>query len=382
MRRKQLPLPIHALTKFFGPAAESLSTSLSDSSVRAYRGTIRHFLVYLATQYSEVHSLDQLRRDPHLLGWLALLRSRTPPRTAISRASYVIYLRRILEELAWAQQLPTLAHLLVPDDVPQREHYLPRPLTQEQDHRIQQELWRRNDFHSTVLLLLRYTGMRIGECIDLSVDCLRTVAPEQWALHVPLGKLKTERLIPVDPLVCQLVDRLRSLRPADTPHSGSLLLPRSRGRSILPLKLRAALQNAAAAVGITSRIVPHQFRHTYATELLRAGVTLAAVVKLLGHKSPNMTLHYLEITQADLQREYHLARNHPRHLVPSPPTPRAVPASADPSAILDSLQSAQYVMEMFRRTLPDGSARRLLDRLANRLAKIAAQIRQLNPTGE
>jgi hypothetical protein len=95
-----------------------------------------------------------------------------------------------------------------------------------------------------------------------------------------------------------------------------------------------------------------------------------------------MTLQYLEITQADLQREYHLARTHPRHLVPSPPTPRAVPASADPTAILDSLQSAQYVMEMFRRTLPDGSTRRLLDRLANRLIKIVSQIRELKPTGE
>jgi hypothetical protein len=37
-------------------------------------------------------------------------------------------------------------------------------------------------------------------------------------------------------------------------------------------------------------------------------------------------------------------------------------------------------MEMFRRTLPEGSDRRLLDRLANRLTKIAAQIRKLNPT--
>jgi site-specific recombinase XerD len=382
MRSKQLPLPIHPLTKFLWPAAESVSTSLSESSIRGYRATIRHFLVFLGAQHPQVRSLDQLRRDPHLLGWLSLLRSRNPPRSAISRARYVIYLRRMLEELAWTQQLPPLAHLLVPDDVPRRERCLPRPLTLEQDQLIQQELWRRNDFNSNVLLLLRHTGMRIGEGIDLSVDCLRTVGPDQWAIHVPLGKLKTERWVPVDSLVCQLVERIRSLRPPDAPHTGRLLLPRGRGRYMLPLKLRAALQDAAAAVGITARIVPHQFRHTYATEMLRAGVTLAAVVKLLGHKSPHMTLHYLEITQADLQREYHLARAHPRHLVPSLPTPLPAAASLDPAGILHSLQSAQHVMEMFRRTLPEGSDRRLLDRLANRLTKIAAQIRKLNPTEE
>ncbi len=41
--------------------------------------------------------------------------------------------------------------------------------------------------------------------------------------------------------------------------------------------------------------------------MLRAGVSFAAVIKLLGHKSPHMTLEYLEITQQDFQREFHLA---------------------------------------------------------------------------
>jgi integrase len=292
----------------------------------------------------------------------------------------VIHLRRMLEELAWTQQLPALAHLLVPDDIPRGDHCLPRPLTPEKDQLIQQELLRRNDFTSNVLLLIRHTGMRIGECIDLSVDCLRAVGPDQWAIHVPLGKLKTERWVPVDSLVCQLVERLRSMRSPDAPSTGRLRLSGSRGIYMLPRKLRNALRDVATAAGISARIVPHQMRHTYATEMLRAGVTLAAVMKLLGHKSPHMTLHYLEITQADLQREYHLARAHPRHLVPSPPAPLAAsPASLDPTGILSSLQSAQHVIEMFRRTLPEGFSRRLLDRLTNRLTKIIAEIRKLDP---
>jgi len=48
-------------------------------------------------------------------------------------------------------------------------------------------------------LLIRHTGMRIGECADLSFDGLRAIGPNQWAVHVPLGKLKTERMVPVDP---------------------------------------------------------------------------------------------------------------------------------------------------------------------------------------
>jgi integrase len=378
MKRKRIPLPAHPLTKFFQPAAESVTTSLGDASITSYRGTVRHFLTYLGGQYPEVHSLNQLRRDPHILGWLALLRSHNPPLAAITRANYVIYLRRMLEELAWTQQLPALAHLLGRDDVPRKEHRLPRPLTPEQDQLIQQELLRRNDFVSNVLLLLRHTGMRIGECVDLSFDCLRPLGPEQWAIHVPLGKLKTERWVPVDSMVCQLVERIRSLRPPTAPKAGRLLLPRPRGRCVLIRKLRAALQEVVSAVGIPVRIVPHQFRHTYGTEMLRAGVSFAAVIKLLGHKSPHMTLEYLEITQQDLQREFHLALSHPRHLAPSPTISSGPLPRPDLTSLIDSLTVAQHVLEMYRRTLA-ADAPRLLARLARRLVKILADARKLNP---
>jgi hypothetical protein len=77
------------------------------------------------------------------------------------------------------------------DDCPRRERKIPRPLTAEHDQLLQHELVRRNDLASNVLLLLRHTGMRIGECVDLSLDCLRAGVPGEWAIHVPLGKMKT-----------------------------------------------------------------------------------------------------------------------------------------------------------------------------------------------
>jgi hypothetical protein len=150
-------------------------------------------------------------------------------------------------------------------------------------------------------------------------------------------------------------------------------------REIETRRTRAALQDAATAAGIKARIVPHQFRHTYASEMLRAGVSLPAVVKLLGHKSPRMTLQYLEITQQDLQREYHLARTQPRHLAPAPrAVSSASPPSADLLSLLDSLRTTQYVLEMFRRSVAETSRRRLLDRLANRLVKIVTEAKKLN----
>lgn len=127
----------HPLAKPFQRTVVSLTTSLSPSSVAQYHGTVRHFLAYLGAQYPQARSLKQLRRDPHLLGWLAQLWSHTPPLAKATRASHVIRLRRLLEHLASTQQLPALAYLLGGDDIPRQDEYLPRPLAPEQDQLIQ-----------------------------------------------------------------------------------------------------------------------------------------------------------------------------------------------------------------------------------------------------
>jgi hypothetical protein len=120
-------------------------------------------------------------------------------------------------------------------------------------------------------------------------------------------------------------------------------------------------------------------RHTYGTEMVRAGVGFAAVMKLLGHTSPRMTMRYVDVTLTDLQREFELARSKPRHLAPQPKTSLA-PLRTGLDGLIDSLLGAQHVMEMFRRSLPNGSARSRLLRLSKRLIKILAEIRKLPTT--
>ena len=262
--RQKFPLPRNPMAPLFQRAAESLTTSLTADSEHYYQRTGHHFLNYLDAQHPRVRSLRQLRRDPHILDWLNLLRSHQPPLAKVTYAHYVIRLRRIFEELAWTKGIPLLTRLIRSDDIPSADRCLPRPLTSEQDRLIQQELLRRDDLVGNALLLLRHTGMRIGECLDLPLDCLRHISHDQWAVHVPLGKLRTERLVPVDSFVCGIVHRLRLLCHPDKNRAARFLLPRPQGRMTLGCQLRRSLHQIAAAVGIKSRIVPHQFRH-YAT---------------------------------------------------------------------------------------------------------------------
>ena len=131
---------------------------------------------------------------------------------------------------AWTAQLPDLAHLIRREDNPPIPQRLPRPLTAEQDRLIQQEALRRNDLPVNVFQLLRHTGMRIGECADVAYDCVHLVGPGRWAIHVHLGKLKTERMVPVDSFVCELVQRLRFFRSFDPLPADDLLLARHSRR--------------------------------------------------------------------------------------------------------------------------------------------------------
>jgi integrase len=207
----------------------------------------------LQDDYPAVCSLNQLRRDPHILGWFAHLRSQTPPLAPAVYVCRLLFLRSILEELPWTAQLPDLTHLIRREDIPRIPQRLPRPLTAEQDRLIQQELLRRNDMPANVFLLLRHTGMRIGECADLSYDCLHNVGPDRWAIHVPLGKLKTERMVPVDSFVCELVHRLRFFRSFDPLPADGRLLARHSGEQTLVKQPRPYLYDVSAAVGISTR---------------------------------------------------------------------------------------------------------------------------------
>jgi site-specific recombinase XerD len=115
--------------------------------------------------------------------------------------------------------------------------------------------------------------MRIGECADLSCDCLRSTGPHQWAVHVPLGKLKTERMLPVDRFVCAIVQPWAFFRSLDPLPADGKLLARPPTQQARVRQLRDYLHQVCHALGLSTRIVPHQLRHTYATERLRAGVS-------------------------------------------------------------------------------------------------------------
>src|SRR6516165_7806235 len=129
----------------------------------------------------------------------------------------------------------------------------------------------------------------------------------------------------------RILDRillLRSLfRPSQSEKPPGYLLPRrGRSRHTWIAIHRKTLANAARTAVCTTAVTPHRLRHTFATTMLRLGVSLPALMQLLGHKDIHMTLLYLDVTQQDLQREFHSARQKAASLHPIPklPLPQAI----------------------------------------------------------
>ena len=355
-----------------------LSTTLRPGTMTHYRCVARHFLTYLRTTFPHLGQLSQLRRDPHLLGWFRCLCQHHPPLCNATRTNYLLWLRRLLQDLA--QNSPALPlDLIRSEDFPPPARYLPRPLSPPEDQRLQQELRRTDDLAANALLLIRATGIRIGECIDLPLDCLRQVGPDQWALHVPLGKLHTERLVPADAEVRRIVARILTLRasalPAPLAEAEGLLLPRCGRHHPWFSPLRSTLAKAAKRAGCSGRVGPHRLRHSFATEMVRLGVSLPALMQLLGHKDIRMTLQYVQVTQQDLQREFHQARQRAAqpHPLPELLLPPRIP-NADLPGIRQALAATRHLLEMYSRQLGDTKAKRKLRRLDRRLLAVASQL--------
>jgi Phage integrase family len=119
-------------------------------------------------------------------------------------------------------------------------------------------------------------------------------------------------MVPIDAESLDLVDRIIDLRC----HGRPMPHPRCRrpaqflfthhGRRLSQNAVRAELDRAARIAGL-DHITPHQLRHTYATALVNAGVSLQALMVLLGHMSAEMSLRYGRLFDTTVRAEYERA---------------------------------------------------------------------------
>jgi site-specific recombinase XerD len=380
-----------SMDKILEAQIQVLATTWRPKTVRCYRYCAHNFLAYLHTTFPRLHKLSQLRRDPHLLAWFRFLCQQYPSPGNMTRHLHLLTVRRLLRDLA-NQGHPVTPDLIRREDFPPSDHYLPKPLSLEEDQQLQQQLRLADTLEVNALRLMRATGVRISECIHLPLDCLQQIGEQRVALHVPLGKLHSERLVPVDEETQRIVARMVELgnlprvgrwRRAPTPVPGAqaFLLPRYWQPETWYDVLHNTLRDMARAAGCTGRVNPHRLRHSFATEMVRLGVSLPALMQMMGHRDIRMTLRYVEVVQLDLQREFHRARQNTASLysIPQLPLPSSTaPTRVDLAAIRQSIAATHHLLQLIQLQLED-KTRRKLRRLTQRLLNIDHELDHLTP---
>jgi integrase len=315
---------------------ERLRATLSVATVSGRATRLAQFGQHLARVDPALGSIADLDRRRHIETYLTAVANAKRhvddmPITIEERRSRIIAVHCFLNDIGqWGWPEAPDRRLIFPRDTPRRPQPLPRYLPAETDRRLSEALSRSTEtLAANALLLARATGLRIGELVDLELDCVHEVPGQGAWLKVPLGKLNTERMVPLDDHAVVIVDRIAAARSAGRslphPRDGRLVdfLLTHHGRRVTAYALRGTLQRAATSAGIDP-VTPHQLRHTYATALINAGVSLQALMALLGHSSAEMSLRYGRLfdatVRADYERALTLAKERLGPVLPEAPT--------------------------------------------------------------
>jgi site-specific recombinase XerD len=265
---------------------------------------LRSFAAFLAEAASPVSSLDQVTRR-HVEAfkpWLAARPGQNKPRVTTATIAHRLGTLRMffarIDEWGWDEAPPRVP--MFPGDLPRQDHPLPKALDDATAAKLLRAAQsdRRMLIRVTVEMLLR-TGLRVSEYTSLPADAVVHIGAGPW-LHVPVGKLREDRYLPLHPQLVTLIDDYRARHvPAGHP----LLLPRENGRPLDRHTVTRMINKAGAAAGLP-HIHPHQLRHTLATQAINRGMSLEAIAALLGHRSLDMTLRYAKIASRTVADEY------------------------------------------------------------------------------
>ncbi len=193
--------------------------------------------------------------------------------------------------------------------------YIPEEVWQQ----LSEHLFRLPETLQRMVLVIRATGLRIGELLNLPLDCLRQRG-QQWRLRFLTEKYKTIDEIPIcEELVIIIQEQQKYVRQhfGDSYHN---LFDSNRRSSSYEYKSApkvmslssfnnwlnklAKEQNICTKDGQIWHFSSHQFRRTLATVMTNAGVRDLIIQKYLRHRSPDMQNHYKHLFKEVLGGEY------------------------------------------------------------------------------
>lgn len=148
------------------------------------------------------------------------------------------------------------------------------------------------------------TGARVYEISNIKKECIDL---NSGLIRIK-GKGNKERYIQIgSPKVIEILNKYYMENEADILKSGFFFI-NNRGQRYTEQSIRLMMRKYAEDAGISRKITPHMFRHSFATFLIEEGVDISCVQQILGHSTIKTTQIYIHVAvrkQAEILRNLH-----------------------------------------------------------------------------
>jgi site-specific recombinase XerD len=178
---------------------------------------------------------------------------------------------------------------------PPKERKLPAVLSQEEVKLVLQAV--QVPLYRICLTTIYSCGLRISEGVGLQVE---QIDSSRLVLRIR-GKGNKDRYVPLAPRTLEMLRNFWKVHRSPRWLFPASLQPFARAGEDRPVALgsiQVAFRRAVECSGISKAASVHTLRHSYATHLLEAGVSLRLIQEILGHNSPSTTSIYTHITAA------------------------------------------------------------------------------------
>ncbi|MDC8105742.1 site-specific tyrosine recombinase XerD [Chryseobacterium sp. PTM-20240506] len=173
---------------------------------------------------------------------------------------------------------------------------------------VNSDLGRRNQ---CIVEVLYGCGLRVSELIDLKISNINF---KENYIKVN-GKGNKTRFVPLADYTAELLNsyikEVRSKNKINKKYEDSLFL-NSRGTSMSRVIVFLIIKELTDKAGVSKKISPHTFRHSFATHLLQNGADLRYIQEMLGHSSITTTEIYTHLKTEELRDV--ILNYHPRNI--------------------------------------------------------------------
>lgn len=295
------------------------SITLTIGTLKQIIGAINRFSGFLELKYPSIFWIQDIDREV-MLEYIIYLNSERLK--SVSIALYLSSLKQFYETGNLNNWFNVSPYLIRPEDIPKHQKTAPRYIPEEVLKQLNANLDDLPEPIMRMVLVIQETGLRVGELLSLSLNCLQQSGEGGHFIQYSSWKMKKDDTKPISNELVQVIKEQQAYINMHLDGYEYLFCSRkNEGRkanhlTFTPtprvmqdlrfttfLKRLAIRHNICDSSGKIWNFQSHQFRHTVGTRMINSGVPQHIIQRFLGHESPRMTSVYAHLHDETLRKE-------------------------------------------------------------------------------